>query len=716
MGAYRKLGITAKIIIPVMLTLFLTLGAMTWQLQSKVSEIITEIAKSELGGIAGMYANDVGAFLEVPLDQAMGLASGLSAALSEQKPVSRELVLSMLAGLRDSNKDFFAAGSAWEANAFDSNDVAFASTSGAGGGDAAGRFIPYLAKGQEMTLLEDLESSDYYKKPKELNRDYLTKPSPYSVGGKDVTMSTASAVVKVDGKFRGIVLIDVLLDTISQKVSAAKVYQSGGLFVVSEDGAIIVHNDAALQDKNVVEIYGGSHAEDLQTALRNKKEFFEILELGGEANFIYFYPINFAATGETWYLGVFAPESEVLASVSVVRQTVIITSFITLLLAMLVIYFVVRSSVKPVRYISSVASQIADGDLHAKIEDDKFGGEVLELSTALKRMMSSLIENIKAAEDMSHDAKEQASKAEAATREAEKAQAAAESARHEGMLAAASQLEQIVSVVSSASEELGSRIADSEHGAAEQAARTADVATAMEEMNITVMEVAKNAGTASEVSSETRQRAESGSLVVQKAVESILEVQQQATTLKEDMNTLDESAKAINQIMSVISDIADQTNLLALNAAIEAARAGDAGRGFAVVADEVRKLAEKTMASTTDVRSAIDAIQHSTTQSMHQVEAAVESINHATEFANQSGVAFKEIVEMVEAAADQVQAIATAAEEQSATSEEINRAIGEVNNIADSTSTSMQEASQAVSEMAHQTQVLQSLIEDIKKP
>ena len=138
--------------------------------------------------------------------------------------------------------------------------------------------------------------------------------------------------------------------------------------------------------------------------------------------------------------------------------------------------------------------------------------------------------------------------------------------------------------------------------------------------------------------------------------------------LKQDMLQLNTHAQAISQIMGVISDIADQTNLLALNAAIEAARAGDAGRGFAVVADEVRKLAEKTMASTDN---------------------ALEQVNQATGYASQSGLALNEILETVLGMADQVNAIATTSEEQSAASDEINLSIENVNEMAKQTATAM---------------------------
>ena len=150
-------------------------------------------------------------------------------------------------------------------------------------------------------------------------------------------------------------------------------------------------------------------------------------------------------------------------------------------------------------------------------------------------------------------------------------------------------------------------------------------------------EVAKNAGDAAEVSGSMRHCAEEGADIVRQVVKAIDDVQQIYGVLKQDMAQLGENARAITQIMGVISDIADQTNLLALNAAIEAARAGEAGRGFAVVADEVRKLAEKTMASTNEVGNAINAIRNSTEKSIKQVDVAAESIARATDLSNRSG-------------------------------------------------------------------------------
>ena len=267
--------------------------------------------------------------------------------------------------------------------------------------------------------------------------------------------------------------------------------------------------------------------------------------------------------------------------------------------------------------------------------------------------------------------------------------------------------------VASASEELAAQIEQSSRGSEEQRSHTAEAATAMTEMNSTVMEVAKNAGSAAELAERTKARAEHGAQVVEQAVTTITRVAQQAEGLKADMGKLGKQAEDIGQILEVISDIADQTNLLALNAAIEAARAGDAGRGFAVVADEVRKLAEKTMQATSEVGGHIRSIQDSARSNIRNTEVTTAAIQESTELAGKSGEALHEIVGMVDQTADQVRGIATASEEQSAASEEISRSTEVINRIAGETSEAMVQSGKAVSDLARLAQELRTIINDM---
>ncbi|WP_374281046.1 methyl-accepting chemotaxis protein [Desulfovibrio sp.] len=272
------------------------------------------------------------------------------------------------------------------------------------------------------------------------------------------------------------------------------------------------------------------------------------------------------------------------------------------------------------------------------------------------------------------------------------------------------EVSQVAESIATASQQLSRQVAHSSQGAREQRGRVSDTANAVEEMNATILEVARSASATSENAERAKHKAQDGAKLVEEVGVAVESIRAEAGQMTDSMRRLGEQAQGIGAIMGVISDIADQTNLLALNAAIEAARAGDAGRGFAVVADEVRKLAEKTAHATTEVRTAISGIQSGTNTAAAQMDAAAERVAEATGLAQRSGEALAEIVEMVESAGDQVRSIATAAEQQSATSEEINRAVSSISVIASETDEAMAQSTEAVEALVTQTKKLEQLI------
>ncbi|MCL1889267.1 MAG: methyl-accepting chemotaxis protein, partial [Desulfovibrionaceae bacterium] len=216
--------------------------------------------------------------------------------------------------------------------------------------------------------------------------------------------------------------------------------------------------------------------------------------------------------------------------------------------------------------------------------------------------------------------------------------------RHDTMKKVAGQAMEISDRVAAASEELAAQVEQISRGAEMQRDRVHSTASAMTEMNATVLEVAKSAGEASDQSEGARAKAQHGAELVNKVMAAIGMVNAVGQNLQSNMQELGKQAENIGNVMNVISDIADQTNLLALNAAIEAARAGEAGRGFAVVADEVRKLAEKTMQATQEVGSSIHAVQQSVHVNIEEVGKSVASVAEANGLADSSGDALNEIV------------------------------------------------------------------------
>ena len=376
-------------------------------------------------------------------------------------------------------------------------------------------------------------------------------------------------------------------------------------------------------------------------------------------------------------------------------------------------WILLRSGIiNPLERIRKFAAAVAQGDLNAR-PDGEFHAELSDVKEAIETMVDNLKVKMDEAEDRGKEAAAQAVRAENALVEANQ-QGERVSTLLSQMQTVARQAIKIAQQVSQSAEALATQVGQVTAGARQQQTRSSETATAMEEMNATVLEVARSSASSAASVDQARTMASQGERVVIEAVEAIRAVRTQTSELQGTMSSLGSQAEGISRIMNVISDIADQTNLLALNAAIEAARAGDAGRGFAVVADEVRKLAEKTMYATNEVGSAIQSIQVGTQASLQGMEKAAQAVEQATSLANQSGEALKQIVVLSEDNSDQVRSIATAAEQQSATSEEINRAVEDVSRIATETVDGMAQANAAVARLAELVRDLENLIDKLE--
>jgi methyl-accepting chemotaxis protein len=197
--------------------------------------------------------------------------------------------------------------------------------------------------------------------------------------------------------------------------------------------------------------------------------------------------------------------------------------------------------------------------------------------------------------------------------------------------------------------------------------RVQQIATAMEEMSMTVNEVAHNTTNASESAGQVAGNARDGQRVVSQAV---IEMQKVAEIVRGSaviVRNLGAKSEKIGEFVSVINDIADQTNLLALNAAIEAARAGEQGRGFAVVADEVRRLADRTVASTKEIRLMVNEIQKETALAVESIEKGKTEAEVSERLSHQADESLSQIVASIERIESVIAQIATASEQQAAT-------------------------------------------------
>ncbi|SDB25429.1 methyl-accepting chemotaxis sensory transducer with Cache sensor [Desulfonatronum thiosulfatophilum] len=529
-------------------------------------------------------------------------------------------------------------------------------------------------------------------------------------------MIIATPIKNDRGTVLGVLMARLDATLLSEITDNIKYGNTGYSYIIDSKGALIAHGNRqfVLDQRNFIEeartdSQYAQLAAMFQRMTRGESGFDEYPFMGSDRFFGYA-PI--ANTG--WSIAVGAMKDDVFEQIYALRWAIGIASLVFFGLGIVIALLVSRTITSPINRLMNYAESVAAGDLQAKSGIDQ-KDEIGKLNMSIQSMVQSLIEKMKEADHQSELARQETQKAQIATQEAEEARRQAEMAKREGMLQAASSIEGVVERMTSASEELSAQVEEASRGAEEQKNRAGETATAMEEMNATVLEVAKNASHAAEGSDKARVKAQDGSQIVTEVVTAINQVETQTKTMKSSLSQLGQQAEQIGKIMNVIEDIADQTNLLALNAAIEAARAGDAGRGFAVVADEVRKLAEKTMNATKEVGDAISAIQEGTRNNIQGMEQAATAVGVATKLAHKSGEALLEIVSLVEEAADQVRSIATAAEEQSSASEEINRSVEDINRISTETSEVMDQSAQAISELAQQSVELQNLVQQLKQ-
>jgi methyl-accepting chemotaxis protein len=239
-------------------------------------------------------------------------------------------------------------------------------------------------------------------------------------------------------------------------------------------------------------------------------------------------------------------------------------------------------------------------------------------------------------------------------------------------------------------------------------------ATAVEEMTMTVGEVARNTQEASDIAQEASNTAKNGKKVVNEAVVSMQKVAEAVGQSSTVILALGKSSDQIGEIVGTIEDIADQTNLLALNAAIEAACAGEQGRGFAVVADEVRKLAERTTKATKEISEMIRKIQADTKTAVMSMEDGTQKVSNGVMLANETSDALTRIQSLVMQTAGMIQQIATAAEEQSTTIHQIAKDLEAVTQVGEQTSAGAEESATRSHELRGLAEDLQSIVTTFK--
>ena len=264
--------------------------------------------------------------------------------------------------------------------------------------------------------------------------------------------------------------------------------------------------------------------------------------------------------------------------------------------------------------------------------------------------------------------------------------------------------------VAAASTELSQINQQTSEGMQVQNTEISNAAVAMNEMTSTLQDVSRNTQQAAEAASNAEQQSQQGREVVGNTLRELNTLSEDVSSAAGIIRLLKQDSDQIGSILQVIESIAEQTNLLALNAAIEAARAGESGRGFAVVADEVRTLASRTKDSTTEIKRMIDKLQQGTDRA---VKATVSSELAAKKTAERAGAAEQALLAINEAVtliSGTTHQIATATEQQTIVSRDINQNFHLISDVAYQTNENVKQSAQASSSLSALAEQLQELV------
>ncbi|MGF6112475.1 methyl-accepting chemotaxis protein [Pseudomonas frederiksbergensis] len=570
---------------------------------------------------------------------------------------------------------------AFEPNGLDGKDSEFANDA-ARQSNESGRFASYWSRaggaGLNTIMVEDdmtkttlsLSGTPYnswYTCPRDNKRTCLLDPYADTVGGKEMLMTTISVPLLVDGKAIGVVGVDIALDALQAAAvdSQRDLFNSAGhMLIVSGSGVLAGYSvDASKVGKSIGDTLGADGKEVLQLLGSGTPK---ILEQGDLIRAVY--PVSPINDSKAWGVVIDLPKQVLLAD-SVKLQAVVddaqqsgtikalIVAIAAGLVGLLLIWLTASGVTRPINSVAEMLKAIAsgDGDLTQRLHYSK-KDELGELVSWFNRFLDKLQPTIAQIKQSITDARGTADQSSEIARQTS-----------EGMQVQFREIDQ--------------------------------VATASNEMSATAHDVANSASNAANAAKGADQSARDGMQIIERSTRDINLLADEVSKAVTEVEALAVNSEQIGSVLEVIRSIAEQTNLLALNAAIEAARAGESGRGFAVVADEVRNLAKRTQDSVEEIRIVIERIQTGTRGVVATMHSSQSQAHSNAGQIQQAVQALGKISDAVTVISDMNLQIASAAEQQSAVAEEVNRNVSAIRTVTETLTGQATESAQISSQL-----------------
>lgn len=679
-------------------------GARTQEMvQERTQTQFKQIIKERLTALAQTQATLIQRELEAPLVTAKGLATtnallGMKDAKGEPAlQIGREQLISLLHETVVRNPKILGAYIGWEPNAIDHNDANYVNSPIVGMG-TDGRFLPWwyrnadgslgldkLADVNDQSILSTgIRASEYYLCSKESQNPCAIDPAPYKVGNAMVMLASFIEPIMIDGKFQGIVGADLSVNFIQDMLTRAdqNLYDGAGeLALISNNGRLVAYTkDSSKLGEKASDLLDSSELSNLGQ-LKVGEVRYVIDKEHGHIELLL--PFNIGQTDARWTLMLQLPLSAVMADSNALQSDLqaqrkadifgmAMVGLVIAGLGLLVIWLVGHGIARPLKQMVAMLNDIAqgEGDLTRRLSSDR-ADELGAIASGFNTFLIKL----------------------------------------QGMI---TQVVSSVQKVSDSSEHTADIAIRTNQGVHKQMVEIDQVATAVHEMTATAQDVARNATQAAQAASHADQAASQGMRIVRDTSSSIGALAEEIGKAVGVVQTLAKDSENINAILTAIRGIAEQTNLLALNAAIEAARAGEQGRGFAVVADEVRNLAQKTQKATEEIQAMIQQLQQGTRDVVRVMEDSQNRTDESVQHAAKAAEALETITQAVSVINDMNTQIASAAEEQSAVAEDINRNVINIGQVANEVAGGADESSTASADLTKLAEQQRRLINQFK--
>lgn len=621
------------------------MDSMTTNLSQQAEEIMSETALGTSQEIHRLLAATL-ASASVLQRQITSSAIGSG----EAAPYEREQLKRMVLNTLESNPFVSSAYAQFEPNGYDGRDNEYIGNLSHSSNTGTVE-IYFTREGDTLIFHPTTEASEkynitfneygqrkaeWYLCPKERQQICIVNPYLYEISpGYSELMTSLTLPLLVGQRFIGVVGMDINLSALQNAASAISkrlFHGKGHLTLVSHDGLI------AASSRFPEQLGKRLHDADAQLAQAIKTPGFIQLD----AQWLHTLPIKIANT--TWTLVIAVSQADILAAADELEEKMrgdaqiasgklALGAAVMTVLGLIVMIVLMRTITHPLAQLTQGMQTLAssEGDLTAKVRIHHHI-ELIELSKNINRFIDKL--------------------------------------------------RQMIVVMKEQSQTLAGRSNDLNHYAqqvgqasANQNAQIDSVATAMTQMSSTATEVANLAHQTADASREAAEHIDQTQQALHGTKDKVSLLSRSVEELSNQMNQVAERSRAIDGILVTIREIAGRTNLLALNAAIEAARAGEQGRGFAVVAEEVRHLAMRTQDSTKDVDDLIKGLQSDVQCADSLLEDSREEMEQTLNFTHRSSELLDRAVLDVKRIDSHALQVATAAEEQSQVSEEINRSL-----------------------------------------